>query len=55
MTELKFYLYLLIFGISIAVAIKKVVASEEPIETYHAIYNLVCIIFRIVFYLFTSI
>ena len=55
MKELKFYLGLLRFAMSIAAAIMKVVASKEPPETYHAICNLVCIIFRLVFYLLTSI
>ena len=55
MIELKFYWDLLRFAISIAIAIKKIVVSKDRHVTYHAIYNLVCIIFRLVFYLLTSI
>jgi hypothetical protein len=55
MKEIQFYFNLLRYCILIIVALQKVFASKESGETYYAIYNLVCIIFRLVFYLSTSI
>ena len=55
MKELLFYINLLRFGILLIKGIQSIIISKDQDETNLAIYNLLCIIFRLVFYLSTSI